>query len=262
MEMTVERGVNTTVCVVRLCGEVDMSTVPQVRSSVESAVLSGCDNVVLDLSKVTYADSSALGLIVWLDRLLEPRSGKLVLAGAQRDVGRVLELSGLIGLAPTIVSAADVDDAVGGLELPEHRVAPVHTESIRAHADVEDLPRLRTQVCELLGDTGMSDAALFDLRVAVGEALANAIRHGSPGGTADVVDIEVSVYGDRVVVVVTDAGGGFDGSPGVDEDLYASSGRGVMFMRALMDRVDFSIAPGGGTAVTLTKHMERQGDEG
>ena len=38
------------------------------------------------------------------------------------------------------------------------------------------------------------------------------------------------------------------------DDLYAPSGRGIMFMRALMDRVDFEPAPGGGTLVRLTKH--------
>jgi anti-sigma regulatory factor (Ser/Thr protein kinase) len=37
-------------------------------------------------------------------------------------------------------------------------------------------------------------------------------------------------------------------------DLYAPSGRGIMFMRALMDRVEFETAGGGGTLVRLVKH--------
>lgn len=256
MEMTIDRRGDASVCVVRLRGEIDMSTVSGLRSSVESVVLAGCTNVVLDLAAVTYADSSALGLIVWLDRLLNPRKGKLVLAGANRDVGRILEISGLVGLAPTIATAADASDAVSGLDMPDHVSEPLRVDSLSLAAGVEALPRIRAQVCELLGDVDMSEAALFDVRVAVGEALANAIRHGSPGGMADTVLVTVFVYEDRVAIRVTDSGTGFDGTAGGNDDLYAASGRGVMFMRALVDRVDFSAAPGGGTSVTLVKHLD------
>jgi serine/threonine-protein kinase RsbW len=260
MEMTIEHGNDASVCVVRLRGEIDMATVPEIRSSVESAVLSGCCNVVLDLGAVSYADSSALGLIVWLDRLLDPRNGKLILAGASRDVARVLELSGLVGLAPTIVAAASVGEAVSGLDMPDRASEPVWTDALLLPADVEALPRIRAQVCELLDEVDISDTALFDVRVAVGEALANAIRHGSPGGEADTVQVTVRAYEDRVAIQVTDSGTGFDGRSNGSEDLYAASGRGVMFMRALMDRVDFAAAVGGGTSVTLVKHLDGSGE--
>lgn len=254
--MTIEHGSDASVCVVRLRGEIDMSTVPEIRTSVESAVLSGCANVVLDLANVSYADSSALGLIVWLDRLLEPRQGKLVLAGANRDVGRVLELSGLVGLAPTIVAAVDVSEAVSGLDMPDRSSEPLWFDTLSLSADVEALPSIRARVCELLDEVEMSEAAIFDVRVAVGEALANAIRHGSPGGVADVVRVTVAAFRDRVAISVIDSGTGFDGTPGASDDLYAASGRGVMFMRALMDRVEFAEGPGGGTSVTLVKHLD------
>lgn len=259
MEMTIEHGRDASVCVVSMRGEIDMSTVPEVRSSVESLVFAGCTNVVLDLALVTYVDSSALGLVVWLDRLLGPRQGRLVLAGANRDVSRILELSGLIGLAPTIVAAVDVSSAVSGLDLSDRSAEPLWTDSLSLAADIEELPGIRTQVCELLDGIDMSEAALFDVRVAVGEALANAIRHGSPGGGEDMVRVMVSAYEDRVAIQVTDSGAGFDGTPGDSDDLYAASGRGVMFMRALMDRVDFSTVTGGGTSVTLVKHLDGSG---
>jgi serine/threonine-protein kinase RsbW len=104
----------------------------------------------------------------------------------------------------------------------------------------------------------MTEAALFDVRVAVGEAVSNAIRHGSPGGERDRVVVEVAAYPDRAVLVVRDRGAGFDGSADDGADLYAPSGRGVMFMRALMDRVDFARSPDGGTVVTLVKHVSAE----
>ncbi|MBN2404028.1 MAG: anti-sigma factor antagonist [Coriobacteriia bacterium] len=254
--MTIERGTDASVCVVRLRGEIDISTVPGLRNSIESVVLAGCVNVVLDLAEVVYADSSALGLIVWLDHLLDPKHGKLVLASPSRDVARVLELSGLVGLAPTIVAAADVEAAVNGFDLSSAPSESLWEDSLLLHADVEALPGIRAQVCDMLKDIEISDASMFDIRVAVGEALANAVRHGSPGGHDDDVLVSVSVFEDRVAIKITDSGAGFDGSANADGDLYAASGRGVMFMRALMDQVEFCAAPGGGTAVTLVKHLD------
>ena len=62
-------------------------------------------------------------------------------------------------------------------------------------------------------------------------------------------------YDDRVVIKVLDTGCGFSGEASCTGDVYASGGRGVMFMRALMDRVDFEVRPEGGTIVTLVKHI-------
>jgi anti-sigma regulatory factor (Ser/Thr protein kinase) len=69
------------------------------------------------------------------------------------------------------------------------------------------------------------------------------------------VCVDVSAFEDRVVLEIADNGvGGFDGVHTANDDLYAPSGRGIMFMRALMDRVEFEPAAGGGTVVRLVKH--------
>lgn len=255
MSLRIEQPGGSRVCIVRLDGEMDMSVVPDVRSAIDHAICSGCVHIVLDLSHVTYADSSALGLLVWLDRRLEPVSGRLVLAGADRNVSRVLELSGLVGVAPSIVMATDADQAVSGLDLPLETNEPLWERQLYVPARVAEMSRVRAEVCDLVVPTGLEEGALFDLKVAVGEALANAVRHGSPGGEADEVDVRVTAFADRVVVSVRDKGAGFHGASAADDDVYASGGRGIMFMRALMDRVEFSASEEGGTVVQLTKRL-------
>lgn len=101
---------------------------------------------------------------------------------------------------------------------------------------------------------------MFDIKVAVGEALANAVRHGSPGGPTDEVEVDIHAYPDRVMIQVRDSGAGFDGESSCRDDVFAAGGRGVMFMRALMDGVEFTCRPEGGTAVTLTKHLRSPRD--
>lgn len=257
MEINLEHRFEAHVCVARMRGELDLGTVPMVRRELADALSAGCVNVVLDMSGIEYADSSAFGLLVWLDRELEPKDGKLVLAGANRNVARVLELSGLVGAAPTIAAADDVDSALSGLSVIDEDVQPDWVERMVLPATADTLSSARSRVCDVLGPLGVAESSMFDIRVAVGEALANAIRHGSPGGETDMVSVEISAYPDRVSIRVSDSGSGFDGCARSSGDLYAPSGRGVMFMRALMDMVEFESCVDGGTAVTLVKHIAK-----
>lgn len=240
--------------VVRLSGDIDTAVVPELMQQLGSALTGGCQNVVLDLAEVLYADSSALGLLVWLDHRLGPGGGRLVLAGANADVQRILELSGLVSVAASIGTSADVGAALAGLQLTEEPAELLWHKDLEMEADVNRLAGLREGVCELILPLGFADSALFDIKVALGEALANAVRHGSIGSGDAPVEVGVSAYTDRVVIDVRDWGCGFDGTSAQSDDLYAPGGRGIMFMRALMDRVEFDTPESGGTRVKLTKH--------
>jgi anti-sigma regulatory factor (Ser/Thr protein kinase) len=189
-----------------------------------------------------------------MDRVLRPKGGRLILAGATRNVSRVLEISGLIGTAPTVSAASDVSDAMIGLQPDSDPEPALWIREFEFAALPESLAPARSSLCEEVVTLGLSEAAMFDVQVAIGEALANAIRHGSPGGSDDVVRATITAFPDRVVVEVIDRGMGFDGDAQQGEDPYAPSGRGVMFMRALMDHVGFMRLPGGGTTVTMVKH--------
>jgi len=260
MTVRIEQSLSPAICIARLDEELDISVVDEVRKVLDEAIEAGCVNVVLDLDDVTYVDSSALGLLVWIDKRLEPFRGKVVLAGANRDVGRILELSGLVGLAPTVATASTVSSAIAGIGLKERPSDRIWIESLEVPASIGSLAQVRGKVCELVSRVGMSETSLFDVKVAVGEALANAIRHGSPRGENDRITIDVAAYDDRITVAIADTGSGFDGADyRGSEDVYAASGRGVMFMRALMDRVEFAPCAEGGTVVTLVKHLPPSG---
>ena len=255
MSVEVQREAGSHACVVSLSGEIDLARVPEIRDELEGLIGSGCLHVVMDLSDVTYADSTALGLLVWADRNLAPLDGRLVLCGANPDVARILELSGLVGAAPTISSEADVAQALAMVAEVEDEEEPLWVETMSTPADLEHLAAMRERVVELLDQVGMDESSLFDVKVAVGEALANAVRHGSPMGTQNDVVVQVEAFTDRVGIAVSDSGCGFDGAPTASDDVYAASGRGIMFMRALMDSVQFFRCEGGGTMVALVKSI-------
>jgi anti-anti-sigma factor len=240
-------------CIARLVGDIDIAVVPELRREFERHFEAGCTNFVLDLEKVSYADSSALGLLVWLDRRLRSIDGHVLLAGANEDVSRVLELSGLAQLAGSVSITNDVDTAFERLELKEPVSDPLWSRQICIPADIGRLAGVRDEVSQMVAPLGFADSAVFDIKVALGEALANAVRHGAPADGGEVT-VDVIAYADRVVLEVADNGAGFSGVHRASDDLYAASGRGIMFMRALMDKVDFDQAPSGGTLVRLVKH--------
>ena len=85
---------------------------------------------------------------------------------------------------------------------------------------------------------------LFAIRLALEEALSNAIKHGNGLDPSKTVTVEFSVGPDELCIVVTDQGAGFDPSgvpdPTTDDHLEQPNGRGIMLMRAYMDQVDYN----------------------
>jgi len=119
-------------------------------------------------------------------------------------------------------------------------------------ASPDDVPGARRRVAEFAADCGLSGEPLYDMALAAAEALGNAVRHGSPNGAGDAVRVRVGVGRRTVVVEVSDCGPGFDPGESRAPDRTATGGRGIPFMRELLDDVRF-VRTTGGTVVLLTK---------
>jgi serine/threonine-protein kinase RsbW len=92
---------------------------------------------------------------------------------------------------------------------------------------------------------GYEKASRFAVKLAIGEALANAFRHGHVRLPPEVpVTVEYSVGPKEIKVRVQDKGPGFDPStipdPTLDENLENPTGRGIMLIRAYMTSVAFN----------------------
>src|SRR6266550_9050208 len=93
----------------------------------------------------------------------------------------------------------------------------------------------------------LSDELLADLKLALTEAASNSVRHAY-GANADagVVEIAYELHPDRLVIEVTDDGGGFDPTraPGQPDEL-SEGGLGIAIIRAIADDVEIGAQPGG-----------------
>ena len=98
-----------------LGGELDLETLPQVAQALTELRRTGYLRVVIDLSALTFCDSSGLSALLRGNRALRTDGGRLLVAGARgpvrrlmevTDMGRVLELEPDVGSALTTLLAA------------------------------------------------------------------------------------------------------------------------------------------------------------
>jgi serine/threonine-protein kinase RsbW len=125
---------------------------------------------------------------------------------------------------------------------------------------VDVVAAVSTQVGRHLG---LDEDAVHWINLALHEAVVNAMEHGNKADASKPVTVEfVMIPADapiELVLTVRDCGDGFDPhdvpDPLARENLPKGSGRGLWFMRRLMDDVRISRPNGGGTEVRLLKRL-------
>lgn len=97
MEMDLQINVRNdyAVPVVDLTGEVDAYTSARFRESIIELIESGAANLVIDMEKVEYIDSSGLGALVGGLKRASERSGKIVIVCNNPQIRKVFEITGL-----------------------------------------------------------------------------------------------------------------------------------------------------------------------
>jgi len=81
--------------VVTVRGELDLFTAPRLHEALERGIELGGRHIVVDLARVSFIDSTALGVLIGTGRRLSAAGGALDVACQDGDVKRVLELTGL-----------------------------------------------------------------------------------------------------------------------------------------------------------------------
>jgi anti-sigma B factor antagonist len=81
--------------VLAVSGELDVASAPELRTAGEQAYADGSSVLVLDLSDVSFLDSSGLGALIAIRNASLSESRSLLLRRPSARVDKVLELSGL-----------------------------------------------------------------------------------------------------------------------------------------------------------------------
>ena len=131
--------------------------------------------------------------------------------------------------------------------------------SLRVPSDVacvEEVVDLLVRHC-CRGEWTASRRFRFNLRVAVAEALANAIVAGNGEDHTKSVLVYAELRQDQIQVSITDEGPGFDVTTlremSAPPDLEDITGRGLFLIRHLVDDVNFN-SQGNSICMTLRRH--------
>lgn len=92
-EVGVEEDGTTTV--IRVAGELDLATSPALREACDTAIERKSETVRLDLSGVSFLDSTGISVLVQTHKQLDAQGGALVLYGLRDQIRRVLDVAGL-----------------------------------------------------------------------------------------------------------------------------------------------------------------------
>jgi stage II sporulation protein AB (anti-sigma F factor) len=120
---------------------------------------------------------------------------------------------------------------------------PAAIAHLELPADARYLAVARLALAGVAAELALGEQLLEDLKFALSEAVANAIRHGYPDG-AGTVEVRFALRPGQLEICVDDRGAGFDPEQAV-------SGIGLATMRALVSRLAVESKPGGGTRVTF-----------
>jgi anti-sigma regulatory factor (Ser/Thr protein kinase) len=166
---------------------------------------------------------------------------------AGRSLGELIH-----GLSRRFTRELEDDIALLAVELRKPR--STHKTIVIASAPME-VVRVQDAILPSLAAKGFGERTIFAVKLAVEEAVINAIKHGNQLDPTKKVTVDFTLEDDKVVISVADEGEGFDPSsipdPTTDENLESPYGRGIVLMKAYMDSVEFS---DNGTKVTMTKY--------
>lgn len=127
-----------------------------------------------------------------------------------------------------------------------------YRDSLRSELEVaSDFVR---RITDKLHELGWTENDIFAVRMALGEAMINAIKHGHKFDSSKPVEVLIRIGETSFYARIKDQGNGFDPDtvpdPSADANLDKTSGRGVALIRNFVDSVSYNAA---GNAIEFRK---------
>ena len=116
---------------------------------------------------------------------------------------------------------------------------------------------VQEQILQELARFKFDNQSHFAVKLALEEALINAIKHGNRLDSSKKVHVEYKITARQIEISVEDEGPGFDRGgvpdPTLDENIEKCSGRGILLIEAYMNQVHWSR---GGRRLHMIKNNE------
>ncbi|MEV2245546.1 STAS domain-containing protein [Streptomyces sp. NPDC049970] len=101
------------IAVLTVAGEIDVDSVPALRTRALELIRRGRPHLILDLASVGFCDSSGLNTMISVLRYAKDRHGSLSLVAAPPHVTRLLDVTGVGFLIPAFPTTAEALGRIG-----------------------------------------------------------------------------------------------------------------------------------------------------
>ena len=109
MNLDVETSTRNGTSVVTLRGEIDVYTAPRLRQTLIDLVDAGSTDIVVDMEKVDFLDSTGLGVLVGGLKRVKDKEGSLKLVANQDRILKIFDITGLARVFPIF---GDLEEAL------------------------------------------------------------------------------------------------------------------------------------------------------
>lgn len=208
-------------------------------SSVQSIIADCPNEIIVDVGKIDVIDSSGLrALLVAAQRCSAAGIG-FRLENVSACVARIAGISGLseiLGLSECDVPKISIKHDI------DLRQENWKTQQFVAESSAQMVGEMRDKIVAQAREAGASGIKLCDIKIAIGEAIANAFRHGSTDSGINLIRVKCRTCKEAFWVEIEDEGETFDPDsvPEPDPNTLKDHGMGIYIMRHTMDVVEYS----------------------
>lgn len=228
-----------------LCGDIGLDVIPQISSLSELFEKKGILHFAVDLSRVKFLSSPAVGALMGLRSRVVGRSGSVSLFSAAPELAEKLALMGVPLAMPIFKDEKSFLDYFRW----EFRGAFRHV-SLLLPARASVVPPTRRLVVGLLRSKGFSEKETFILETIVDELANNAIEHGRPPDK--VFHLELKFSKSKTVLSVRNSSRELSEAERKElAEKYAHPkmtpgslrGRGIVLVKRLSSQMTFRVEP-------------------
>ena len=104
------------ILIVSIEGEIDHHTAEEIRTRIEDEFYSlNVKNMIFDFSKVTFMDSSGIGMVIGRYKHVKNFGGKVVVAKVNETFDRIFKISGLYKIIKCYETLDEAVSAISGV---------------------------------------------------------------------------------------------------------------------------------------------------
>lgn len=250
LKLTVKHGSPP---VLRAAGELDYKNCSKLEQLIEDTRRSASGGALgLALDGLDFVDSSGIRILAKAAHEAQTSGGSLNLVSLTPQLRHALEVTGF-------QQFFEISGCAVQMEAPVIAHPAGATNSFTVPIGMGAPKEVRERVCNFASFMGFGELALDDIRLAIGEAVSNAVRHGAPDGPPSqdgFVQVQCRAQDDRLRVEICYPSEAFDPDevPIPSFDPPSEGGMGIYFMKLVMENVRYEFTDGH-AVLTMEKHF-------